>query len=71
MLTQEKTLDLADQLNEIANDLYGVARIFWIMYEYELCNGSNVEHLPLLGKTTERYADQIREIAKEIHPDRD
>lgn len=71
METQEKTLELADQLNEIASDMYGMARIFWIMYEYEISNGSNAEHLPLLGKTTGRYADRIREIAREVHPDRD
>ena len=71
METLGKTLELADQLNEIADEMLGVARILWIMYEYEICNGSNVEHLPFIAKTAERHSDRIKEIAREVHPDRD
>ena len=67
METCGKALEMADRLNEIADELKGMAKILWVMYECVIGTGSEANHLLVLARLTERYCQDIRDISKQIH----
>ena len=56
-------LDSIDRLAGIAEELKGIARILFIMYECEGYQGAYAEHLLFLSKAIERNSTELQGIA--------
>ena len=63
---ESKLVDIADRLNEISEDMLGVAEILFIMRQYDAAGSGGAESLLNLRKVVERHSQQIHEIANQL-----
>ena len=59
-------IDLADRVNAISDELVGISRILFIMYEYEMRNGGGAEQFIPLASLIGGFGRELKDIANKM-----
>lgn len=68
MSSANSNIEIADRLDALAEEIQGLSEILSIMREGADLQGTSSAYLLMLGKVTERYSRELREISSLVKP---
>lgn len=68
MSSGNTNIEIADRLDALAEEVQGLSEILSIMRESADLQGTSSAYLLTLGKVTERYSWELREISNAVKP---